>query len=268
MTRTIRRVLITGAAGRIGSEMRRRLGRDYALRLSDVAPMPPAGPNEEIVTSELADADAVARACEGMDAIIHLGGCPRESAWPEILPANIIGAFNLWEGARKAGVDRVLFASSNHVTGFYRRGDALDHDSQPRPDGRYGLSKAFGEDLAQLYAYKHGVRGFMIRIGSFLPEPNNERCLSTWLSFADGERLFRTGLTADYLYEIVYGISRNKRAWYDNANAYRLGYAPQDDSERYAPALIGNVPDDPIAEEFQGSVFASAEFSGSTTRIP
>ena len=268
MSRPVQRVLITGAAGRIGKEMRARLAGDYTLRLTDIVAMAPAGPNEEVVPCDLADADGVARLCEGVDAILHLGGNPREGAWPDILTPNIIGAINLWEGARKAGVDRVLFASSNHVTGFYRREDGLDHDSLPRPDGRYGLSKAFGEDLALFYAHKYGVRGFMIRIGSFLPEPNNERCLATWLSHDDGERLVRVGLEAEYLFEIVYGISRNTRAWYDNANAYRLGYDPQDDSERFAAALVGQVLDDPIAEEFQGSVFASFEFVGPTTRIP
>ena len=268
MSRPIKRILITGAAGRIGSHLRACLGTDYALRLTDVLELGPAGPNEETVTCDLADAEGIARICEGMDAIIHLGGSPRELVWPQITPPNILGTINIWEGARKAGVDRVLFASSNHVTGFYRRGDALDHASLPRPDCRYGLTKAFGEDLGQLYAHKYGIRGFMMRIGSFLPEPNNERCLATWLSYGDCERLVRVGLEVDYLCEIVYGISRSARAWYDNANAYRLGYDPQDHSEHFAPGVVGQVLDDPIAEEFQGSVFASLEFLGPTSRIP
>ena len=269
MSRRIDRLLITGAAGRIGRSLRQRLAGDFSLiRLTDILPMEPAGAGEEVAVSDLADGPAMARLCEGIDAIIHLGGNPREVPWEETVPPNILGVINLWEGARKAGVDRVLYASSNHATGFYRRDDRLDHNSPSRPDGRYGLTKAFGEDLAQLYAYKYGVRGLMIRIGSFQPEPLDERMLATWLSHDDCERLIRNGLEADYTYEIVYGISRNTRAWWDNANAYRLGYDPRDDSERFAAAVVGKTTADPIAETFQGSVFASVEFSGPPTRVP
>lgn len=269
MSRKVERILITGAAGRIGRYLRQRLRGDYALiRLSDIIAMEPAQAGEETVVCDLADADAVARLCEGIDAIIHLGGYPNDVAWEKIIPANYLGAIHVWEGARKAGVDRVLFASSNHATGFYRQTDRIDHITPARPDGRYGLSKAFAEDLGQLYAYKYGVRGFMIRIGSFLPKPHDERGLAMWLSHEDTGRLFRVGLQADYVYEVVYGISRNTRAWYDNSNAYRLGYAPEDDSEIYASEVVGKLHADPIAREFQGSVFVSNEFCGDPNRVP
>jgi uronate dehydrogenase len=269
MVRSIERILITGAAGRLGSAMRRQLnGQFQLLRLSDIVPMEPAGPSEEVVPCDLADSRSVEDLCRGVDAIIHFGGCPRERDWPGILQPNIIGAINLWEGARKGGVDRVLFASSNHAIGLYRRTQRIDHATPHRPDSRYGLSKAFGEDLAALYAYKHRVRGFCMRIGTCFPEPMNARALATWLSYADLERLVKVGLTADYTYEIVYGVSRNTRSWWDNSNAYRLGYDPQDNAETFAEKLSGVADQHPLAEDFQGGSFVPLEFTADPAAIP
>lgn len=269
MARAIERILITGAAGSLGREMRQRFKGQYPfIRLSDISPMDEAGEGEEVVPCDLADAAGVEAICEGIDAIVHYGGYSRETDWPGILAPNIVGAFNLWEGARKAGVDRVLFASSNHAIGLYRRAQTIDHATPPRPDGRYGLSKAFGEDLAALYAYKHGVRGFCMRIGSCFPEPTNARALSTWLSYADMARLLKVGLHAEYTYEIVYGVSRNTRSFWDNRNAYQLGYDPQDDAEAFA-AKVGHVqPDDPLDADFMGGPYVPPEFVGDPSRIP
>jgi uronate dehydrogenase len=234
----MKRVLMTGAGGRIGRVMRTHLaGRFERFVLSDIVDLGSAAPGEEIVTCDLTDAPGLMRLCEGIDGIIHFGGCPGEEGWDEILPANIIGMINLFEAARVQGVDRVLFASSNHAIGLYRRTERLDHRSPPRPDGRYGVSKAFGEDLAYAYAYKYGVRGFCMRIGTFGAKPGNMRTLSTWLSHDDMARLVMTGLTADYRHAIVYGVSRNTRSWWDNALAYELGYDPQDDAEHHAAGL-------------------------------
>jgi uronate dehydrogenase len=258
----VRRLLITGAAGDLGRVLRHRLAGAFpTLRLSDVAEMAPAAAGEEVVRCDLGDAWATAALCRDIDAIVHLGGRSTEAPWPEILHANITGAVNLWEAARLAGVRRIVFASSNHVVGLYGRGERLDHRVQPRPDSRYGLSKAFGEDLAALYALKHGVRALCIRIGTCVAKPTTARMLSTWLSHDDFERLIRVGLTADYRYEIVYGISRNRRAWWDNSNAYRLGYEPQDDAEVHAAELAGKTSDDPLAERFQGGAFVPPDFS-------
>lgn len=263
------RILITGAAGRLGTALRTRLAGEFALlRLSDRVAIGDVGPGEQAVTCQLADADGVAALCDGMDAVIHLGGQPNEADWATVHASNIAGAINLWEGARRHGVDRVLFASSNHAIGLHRRTTRLDHQSPPRPDGRYGLSKAFGEDLAALYAYKFGVRGFCMRIGTCFPEPMNARALSTWQSFDDFARLCRVGLTAEYTFEIVYGVSRNTRSWWDNSNAYRLGYDPQDDAEVFA-AKVGHIgAPDAIDATFQGGSFASSEFVGDAARVP
>lgn len=269
MTRTINRVLITGAGGRIGGMLRKALkGRYERLILSDIIPLDAAGPGEEVVPCDLRDGEAVRALCRGVDAIVHCGGNPRESPWPEILEPNIIGSINIWEAARHEGVDRVVFASSNHAIAMTRRTERLDHTVAHRPDCRYGLSKAFTEDLAFLYAYKYGVRGFCMRIGSFTPTPTDARALSTWISYRDMAQLVAVGLSAEYDHEIVYGISRNKRAWWDNSNAYRLGYEPLDQSEDYAKDVEHIRGDDPIAEEFQGSRFVSIEFTADPNNIP
>ena len=263
------RILLTGAAGALGRQVRAAYtGRCALLRSSDIVAMDPPGPGEETVIADLADAGAVAGLCQGIDSIIHLGGRATEGDWPTVISANILGLINLYEGALQAGVKRILFASSNHAIGLHRRSERLDHTGPARPDGRYGLSKAFGEDLSALYAYKHDIKGFCLRIGSSYPKPVNRRMLSTWLSYGDLVRLIDVGLTADYTYEIVYGISRNTRAWWDNSRAYALGYDPQDDAEIYAGDVGEIVSGDPLEEAFQGGGFVTPEFIGSPDRIP
>lgn len=257
------KILVTGAAGALGRALRERLQARYALlRLSDRAEMAPATAGEETVVADLTDADATAQLCAGIDAIVHLGGQSVEGTWDQVIQANLIGAVNLYEGARKAGVDRVLFASSNHAIGFYRRTERIGPGAPPRPDSRYGLSKAFGEDLSRYYALKHGIRGFCMRIGSCFPEPVNARMLSTWQSYDDFARLVVVGLEADYRYEIVYGVSRNTRSWWDNTEAYRLGYDPQDDAERFAPQVEGIVLAHDLDEGLQGGPYVSPDYTG------
>ena len=257
------RVLITGAAGALGVALRQRLRGRYALlRLSDRSAMTPAGDGEEVVVADLTDAAAIENLCLGIDAIVHLGGQSVEGTWDQVIGPNLIGAINLYEGARKAGVDRVLFATSNHAIGFYPRSQRIDHTAPPRPDSRYGLSKAFGEDLSHFYALKHGIRGFCMRIGSCCPEPVNERMLSTWQSYDDFAGLVIVGLEAEYRYETVYGVSRNTRSWWDNANAERLGYAPKDNAEVHAAkvedVMLGHVLDDAL----QGGQYVSPDYTG------
>jgi uronate dehydrogenase len=248
------RILITGAAGNLGRVLRERPAR----RLSCPAPvdreeMAPAGPGEEIVRCDLTDATATARLCEGVDAILHFGGRSLEGSWPEVLGPNIVGAINLWEGARLAGVERIVFASSNHVVGLYRRTEKLDHHVTPRPDGRYGLSKAFGEDLASLYAYKHGIKAFCMRIGSCFGNPTNQRMLSTWLSYPDFEQLVRVGLSADYLFEVVYGHRATPAPSGTTATPIRLGY-----DRRTTRGLRrrgrGKVSGNPVSDQLQAAI--------------
>src|SRR3954452_16949039 len=259
------RVLITGAGGRIGRGLRETLRGVYPiLRLSDLVPISPARAGEEVDQTDIADMKSVERMVEGCDGIIHLGGISGESTWEKILEGNIVGLYNTFEAARKAGVKRIVMATSNHAVGFYPRSQTIDHRVTVRPDSRYGVSKAFSEALASLYSDKHGMGFLCVRIGNYGTQPIDSRRLSIWVSPRDLTQLFRIGLEhPDVRYEIVYGVSGNQRSWYDNANAHRLGYKPQDDSEPYAAEILAreaNQPKDPIAERYQGGTFCADEY--------
>jgi uronate dehydrogenase len=236
----MQRVLMTGAAGIIGKVLRETLRGVYPiLRLSHRRPFGEARPGEEIVIANLENFDDVSAAVEGVDGIIHMGGKAVEGTWEEILNSNVTGTYNLFEAARRHGVKRVVFASSNHAIGYYRRDQGIDSNVRPKPDSRYGVSKVFGEALGSMYADKYGMSVVCQRIGSFQPRPGNERMLSTWLSHRDMTQLTRCCLEApDVHFEIVYGVSGNTRSWWDNSAAYRLGYKPEDDSEEYAEEIL------------------------------
>ncbi len=259
------RVLITGAAGGIGRALRETLRGVYpVLRLSDRVPLSPARGGEEIDQTDIADMAAVRRMVEGVDGIVHLGGNSGEADWPVILQSNIFGVYNVFEAARAAGVQRIVMATSNHAVGFYPREQTIDHRVPPRPDSRYGVSKAFSEALASLYADKHGIGFLCVRIGNFGARPIDKRRLAIWISPRDLTQLVRIGLEHPGVsYEIVYGVSNNRRSWYDNAKAYRLGYRPQDESEPYAEEVLKAEPAgaDPIAERYQGGTFCAAEYN-------
>jgi uronate dehydrogenase len=256
------RLLLTGAAGGLGQVLRHRL-KPYAgtLRLSDVAPMGDADANEEIVRCDLADKSAVDRLVRGCDAIVHLGGVSVERPFEDILEANIKGVFHVYEGARRHGVKRVLFASSNHVVGFHEQGEVLDADCPRRPDGYYGLSKSYGEDLSRFYFDRYGIESACLRIGSSFPEPKDRRMLVTWLSYRDLTELVRCCLFAPRLgHAIVYGMSDNRDKWWDNGKAAHIGFQPQDSSETFrakVEALPALDPADPAAR-YQGGGFVKA----------
>jgi uronate dehydrogenase len=256
-----RRVLLTGAAGRIGSALRGGL-RDLVdeLRLSDRTPLDPApATSETFVQADLVDAAAVARAVDGVDAVVHLGGIPDEASFDDLLGPNIQGTFNLFDGARRAGVTRVVYASSNHATGFYRPEARLTGDEATRPDSLYGVTKVFGEAVGRLYADKFGLQVVAVRIGSFESEPSHPRHLHTWLSHGDALRLFRACLTPtpiDYL--TVYGVSANTQSWWPLGDAATtIGYEPQDDAERFAARFS-----DAAADPWQGGRFTARDYGG------
>lgn len=256
-------LLLTGAAGGLGKALRDRLKANCkVLRLSDVKDVGTAQPGEEIVLADLADADAVNAMVKGVNAVVHLGGMSVEGPFGPIFQANILGAYHLYEAARKNGVKRIVFASSNHVTGFYRQDQTINADHPPRPDGLYGLSKAFGEDLSRLYFDRYGIETACVRIGSSFPEPKDRRMLATWLSFDDLHRLITACLTTPVLgHSIVFGMSDNAVTWWDNSRARHIGYVPQDSSDIFRDAVYANTaqPDlsDPAAI-YQGGAFVKA----------
>ncbi|MDH2054454.1 NAD-dependent epimerase/dehydratase family protein [Achromobacter marplatensis] len=256
------RLLLTGAAGNLGQVLRLRLkAHADVLRLSDLAEVGPAAPGEEALPCDLADAAAVSRLVQGVDAIVHLGGVSVERPFEEILPANIQGVYNLFEAARLHGVRRVVFASSNHVIGFYEQGKQLDADVPLRPDGYYGLSKAYGENLSRFYFDRYGIETVCLRIGSSFPEPKDRRMMVTWLSYDDLTDLVTRALfTPDVGHLIVYGASANRDSWWSDDAARVLGFVPKDSSERFRAQVEAQAPlpaDDPAAR-YQGGAFVKA----------
>lgn len=260
------RILLTGAAGGVGSRLRKLLPAIYPdLVLSDLVKPDDLSPSEKFVAADLADFAQVQKAVEGVDGIIHLGGFSVEGPWETILNANIIGCYNLFEAARLAGVKRVVFASSNHAVGFHPRSETIDTHALVRPDTRYGVSKAFGEALGSLYAFKHNIGVLSIRIGNVGEKPLDERRLAIWLKTEDLVSLIRIGLERENLvYEVIYGMSDNKRAWWDNSRAKELGYQPTGASEDFAAEILAaKLPKaDPVSEFFQGGTFCGDEFTG------
>ncbi len=264
-------ILVTGAAGRLGSHLRRGLAGRYRMRLTDLWAIDELANGETFATADLASLDDMLRVTQGIDAVVHLGGIPVEAAWGDLLPANVVGTYNVFEAARRNGVKRVLFASSNHVTGFYRREDVVDHRSYPKPDSRYGVAKLLGEQLGSLYANRYGLEVLCMRIGYVNDAPGNERRLAIWISPRDLAHLVEVGLEhPDIRYEIVYGVSANDRSWYDNSNALRLGYRPQDNSERFVAAMaLADHPDGGRGETvFQGGSYVDPEIDANLPPIP
>lgn len=261
----MQRVLVTGAAGGIGTHLRRLLPPIYPdLVLSDIKMPANLKPTEKFIQADVANAAEIDKLCEGVDGIVHLGGISGESSWEKIHHANIIGCYNLFESARKAGVRRIIFASSNHAVGFYPRSITIPAEVIPRPDSRYGLSKLFGEGLGALYAYKHGIGVTSLRIGNVNEEPIDRRRLSIWIRPDDLVKLIRIGLERPGLvYEVMYGVSDNKRSWYDNSHAIALGYRPDGKSEDFAERVLGSDPpgEDIPSEFYQGGTFCGEEYN-------
>ncbi len=268
----MKRILITGAAGQIGVALRSGLRSEYPLlRLIDIAPLGEAGPGEEIVSADIRDIAAMEKAMQGVDCVVHLAGASVESEWEKVLPLNIEGCYNTFEAARRQGVKRVIFASSNHAVGFHRRERFIDNTVLPRPDTRYGVSKVFGEAVGRLYADKYGLSVACLRIGTFRnpDRPADRRQLLTWISHRDMVQLVRRCIDyPNYHFVIVYGVSNNLRSRWDNSNVKFLGYRPEDDSEKFAPAILSaGQQENEVAAQFHGGFYCPMEFSGDTGLI-
>ena len=254
------RILITGAAGQLGTVLREKLrGHASILRLSDVADLPPAREGEEVVQCDLSDGAAVMKLVEGVDGIVHLGGISTERAFDLIEAANLRGVYNLYEAARAHGMPRIVFASSNHTIGYHDQTTRLDHGAPLRPDSLYGVSKIFGEAVASLYHDKFGQESALVRIGSCTPRPENWRMLATWLSHDDFVSLIGAVFAAPRLgCTMVWGASANDHGWWDNSHAAFLGWQPRDNAAHHADHIAATVPrpdpNAPIAR-YQGGAF-------------
>jgi len=269
-----RRLLITGAAGEIGSVIRPALrGTAEIVRLHDLRPVSLQAPEEETLQGDIVDPAVALAATQDVDCAIHLAGIPREtgSTPEEILRTNLLGCHALFEAARRSGVRRVIFASSNHVIGFYRADRAVGTQEPPRPSGLYGASKVFGETLGRLYADKHGLEVACLRIGAFRARPGNARELGAWISHRDMAQLARRCVEApSFHFLVLYGVSNNRRTkWAGDAAARaHLGFAPEDDAETFAAEIEAVAPPPgSVAALFHGGVVSELGFSGNPGRI-
>lgn len=255
-----RSLLLTGAAGIVGTLLRPFLAARPGVEvlLTDFADVGDLAPNERFVRGDIADEAFVRDIVRGLDGIVHLAGkVGPDFTFDEVLGPNIVGTQNLLAAAVAAGVPRFIFASSHHSVGYFRRGDRIDHTTAPRPDSFYGLSKAFGEAAAAYYADRHGLGVLAIRIGYVGEKAIDERRLHTWISPRDLAQLIEIGLTAlDLSYEVVYGVSENPDPFFDNSNATRLGYAPQD-------RAVDHVADESILRATPENPFIGGHFCDS-----
>ena len=258
---TTSRLLLTGAAGNIGSWMRAHLARPgEVLRAFDLAPLSGSGqqppPAEELVQGDIRSFDDVQRAVAGCGAVVHLAAIPVEGTFDDVLESNFRGTYNVFEACRREGCRRVVFASSNHAIGFYPIEQLVSPELPPRPDTFYGLSKAYGELLARLYFDRFGIESASLRIGTFKDRPENSRELRTMVSKRDLTQLIRCCLdTPDLGYAVFHGVSANRERWWTDDARERVGYEPEDDAWAEAPELVQQ----PVGYRCSGGAFTEAE---------
>ena len=254
------RLLLTGASGGLGRVLRPHLrGLCDVLRVADLAPPPDPQAGEEAIGCDLADRASVREMCSGVDAIAHFGGVSVEDYFDNILRANLLGTFNLYEAARTLGIRRIAYASSSQVTGFYPTSEIVDPAMPVRPSSLYGLSKSFGENLARLFYDRYGVETVCLRIAMCFPTPTTHRMLRSYLSYRDLCTLVERSLVApDVGHTIVYGVSANRDLLWRNPNAAKIGWTPQDSSEPFRAAVEAATPaPDPadVQNRFHGGRF-------------
>lgn len=264
----MKKLVLTGAAGRLGSHLREPLTKlCEELVSTDIAEeIGQTYPGETYVQADLGDLAAMEAVLDGADMVVHFGAIGDEAPFDDILHSNIIGAYNVWEAAYRKGVRRVVYASSIHAVGMYPKTQFIGTDVPHRPDTYYGLAKCFAEDLGSLYWDKRGVESVCMRILS-AAQVNNPRALGSWLSYGDlihmVERAIDTPVTG---FSVVYGVSNNDRAPVDNHNARFLGYQPKDNAEQFAADVLAGAdaldPQDP-AHMCQGGPFATVELGNS-----
>jgi uronate dehydrogenase len=227
-------------------------------------PLMPLRDGEDVMHGDLRDPAVVDDLLRGVDVLVHMAGTSVERPLPEIIQNNLVALHQVYEGARRHGVKRVVFASSNHAFGMHPVRSRLKLDAEFRPDGFYGLSKVWGEAMARMYWDKHGIEGIALRIGTAMGRPpENERQLSTWMGTADLVQLVMRCIEAkDVGYAPVWGISANTRSWYDLDEGNAIGYRPVQNAEDWADEVLARPnPLDPVARRFQGGQFVTIDYT-------
>jgi uronate dehydrogenase len=263
----MKRLVLTGAAGRLGSYLREPLSKlADELVSTDIADPGTLLPNERFVQADLADFDAILGLLEGADMAVHFGAIVDEAPFERLLGPNFIGAYNVWEAASRQGLRRVVYASSIHAVGMHPKQDFIGIDAPHRPDGFYGLAKCFAEDLGRMYWDKRGLECVCLRILS-AAQVTSPRALGSWLSYGDLIQLVTRAIdTPTVGFSVVYGVSANDRCPVDNAKASHLGYRPRDNAEQYAAQILAEAPPgdprDP-AQMHHGGPFAATDLGES-----
>ncbi|MGB0710592.1 MAG: NAD-dependent epimerase/dehydratase family protein [Candidatus Puniceispirillaceae bacterium] len=264
----MKKIVLTGAAGRLGGYLRKPLAAKCETLVStDIAPLTdPLIKGESFVQADLADYAKMAEIIKGADMVVHFGGHPDEKPFEDILHANIIGCYNIWQAAHEAGVRRIVYASSIHAVGLHPKTTAINIHTPHRPDSYYGLAKCFAEDMAKLYWDKKGLEAVCLRILS-CANVTNSRALGSWLSYDDlihlVERAVDTPTTG---FAVIYGVSNNDRSPVDNTGASFLGYRPRDNAEQFAEDILANAPEpDPRDPDqmMHGGPFATTDLGES-----
>jgi uronate dehydrogenase len=266
----MKKVALSGASGNMGRLLRVELQkRGVDLRSAGGrTPIVPLRDGEDVMHGDLRDAATVDRLLQGVDVLIHLAGTSVEKPLPEIIENNLVALHQVYEGARRNKVRRIVFASSNHAFGMHSVKDKLELDAPFRPDGFYGLSKAWGELMARLYWDKHGIEGIVLRIGSCESAPANFRHLSTWLSHGDTVQLILRCIEAPEVgYLAVWGVSDNTRSYWTPNACSKLGYQPQNNAESDAARILAQPnPLDRVAQQFQGGSFVTIDYTPPAAR--
>ena len=259
------KIALSGAGGIVGNILRRGLReRGHDLRSAGFEPLTPLFDGEDLVHGDLREPAVVDRLLAGIDVLIHLAGSSVERPLPEIIDNNLRALVEVYEGARRHGVRRVVFASSNHAFGMHPVDEKLPLGADFRPDGFYGLSKVWGEALARMYWDKHGIEGISVRIGTTMGKPpENERQLSTWMGTDDLLHLMQRCIEQPEVgYTAVWAVSANPRAYYDLSEGNAIGYRPKQNAEDWAAEILAAPnPLDAVARTFQGGSFASHDYT-------
>lgn len=264
----MKKLVLTGAAGRLGSYLREPLTRmcDELVSTDIVAEIGKLYEGESYVQADLTDLAAMEAIVKDATMVVHFGAIGDEAPWDDILQSNIIGAYNVWEAAYRQGVKRVVYASSVHAVGMHLKTDTIGLDAPHKPDTYYGLAKCFAEDLASLYWDKRGIESVCMRIFS-CAQATNARSIGTWLSYGDLIHLVERSIDSPVVgFTKVWGISNNDRTVVDNSKAGHLGYRPKDNAEQFAKDVFAKTPhldNKDLANLCIGGPFATVELGNS-----
>jgi uronate dehydrogenase len=235
-----KKLVLTGAAGRLGSYLREPLAAmcDELVSTDIADDIGKLYDGERYAKADLAQMDQIKPLLEGADMVVHFGAIVDEKPFEELLGPNFIGSYNIWEAGYQAGVRRVVYASSIHAVGMHKKADFIGIDAPHRPDTFYGLAKCFTEDLGSMDWDKRGMESVHLRILS-AAQVNNSRALGSWLSYDDLIQLVTRAVdTPSVGFSVIYGVSNNDRSPVDNAKASFLGYRPKDNAEQFAEKVL------------------------------